>query len=113
MPLKITMYRHCTGLPYQSQASRPTGQGVLKLMSDKDFNRKARKVREENRLIFAFLAVSLTKNQETRLDFEKALNPSCRVQTRMLCTDSKWVLPACDCPVFLIQIEPFSELRWN
>ena len=60
-------------------------QGVLKLMSDKDFNRKARKVREENRLIFAFspalapgasvalLAVSLTKNQETRLDFEKAL----------------------------------------
>src|SRR6185295_17346713 len=45
-------------------------------MSDKDFNRKARKVRKENRLIFAFLAllaVSLTKNQETRLDFEKAL----------------------------------------
>ena len=60
-------------------------QGVLKLMSDKDFNRKARtpalaggarEVRKENRLIFAFsalLAVSLTKNQETRLDFEKAL----------------------------------------
>ena len=45
-------------------------------MSDKDFNRKARKVREENRLIFAFLAVSLTKNQETRLDFEKALAPT-------------------------------------
>ena len=55
-------------------------------MSDKDFNRKARKVRKENRLIFAFspalahgasvalLAVSLTKNQETRLDFEKALS---------------------------------------
>jgi len=54
-------------------------------MSDKDFNRKARKVRKENRLIFAFspalapgasvalLAVSLTKSQETRLDFEKAL----------------------------------------
>src|SRR6185295_7628864 len=63
-------------------------------MSDKDFNRKARTpalaggaraVRKENRLIFAFspalapgasvalLAVSLTKNQETRLDFEKAL----------------------------------------
>ena len=54
-------------------------------MSDKDFNHKARKVRKENRLIFAFspalapgasvalLAVSLTKNQETRLDFEKAL----------------------------------------
>ena len=54
-------------------------------MSDKDLNRKARKVRKENRLIFAFspalapgasvalLAVSLTKNQETRLDFEKAL----------------------------------------
>ena len=57
-------------------------QGVLKIMSDKDFNRK---VRKENRLIFAFspalapgasvalLAVSLTKSQETRLDFEKAL----------------------------------------
>jgi hypothetical protein len=46
-------------------------------MSDKDFNRKARKVRKENRLIFAFLAllaVSLTKNQETRLGFEKALH---------------------------------------
>ena len=45
-------------------------------MSDKDLDRKARKVRKENRLIFAFLAllaVSLTKNQETRLDFEKAL----------------------------------------
>jgi len=88
-------------------------------MSDKDFNRKARtpalagggrEVRKENRLIFAFspalpgtcirgrcapgasvalLAVSWTKNQETRLDFEKALNPSCGVRTRMLFTDSK------------------------
>ena len=63
-------------------------------MPDKDLSRKARtpalaggarEVRKENRLIFAFspalapgasvalLALSLTKNQETRLDFEKAL----------------------------------------